>query len=41
LLGDAEVGREDILKPSIGNVSLHELSNGNGVRIANFATSKL
>jgi exonuclease III len=31
LLGDfdAKVGREDILKPSIGNESLHEISNDN------------
>jgi exonuclease III len=31
LLGDfnAKVGREDILKPTIGNYSLHEISNYN------------
>jgi hypothetical protein len=42
LLGDfnAKVGREDILKPTIGNESLHEISNNNGVRVVNFATSK-
>jgi hypothetical protein len=42
LLGDlnAKVGREDISKPTIGNESLHEISNDNGVRLANFATSK-
>jgi hypothetical protein len=42
LLGDfnAEVVREDIVKPIIGNESLHEASNDNGVRVANFATSK-
>ena len=42
LLGDfnEKVGRENIFKPTIGNVSLHQGSNGNGVRIANFATSK-
>jgi hypothetical protein len=34
------VGREDILKPIIGNESLHETSNDNGVRVVNFATSK-
>jgi hypothetical protein len=35
LLGDfnAEAGREDIFKPTIGNESLHETSNGNGVRV--------
>jgi len=36
LLGDvnAKLGREDILKLTVGN------SNDNGVRIVNFATSK-
>jgi endonuclease/exonuclease/phosphatase family metal-dependent hydrolase len=37
---NAKVGREDILKPIIGNKSLHEASNDNGVREVNFATSK-
>jgi hypothetical protein len=37
---DAKVGREDIFKPTIGNESLHETSNGNEVRVVNFATSK-
>jgi hypothetical protein len=38
LLGDynAKVGREDIFKPTIGNESLHEISNDNGVRLVNF-----
>jgi hypothetical protein len=42
LLGDfnAKVGREDIFKPTIGNESLHEISNNNGIRVVNFATSK-
>jgi hypothetical protein len=42
LLGDfnAKVVREDISKPIIGNESLHEASNDNGVRVVNFATSK-
>jgi hypothetical protein len=42
LLGDlnAKVGREDIFKPTIGKESLHEISNDNGVRVINFATSK-
>jgi hypothetical protein len=42
LLGDinAKVGREDIFKQTIGNESLHEISNDNGVRLVNFATSK-
>jgi hypothetical protein len=39
-LGDfnAKVGREDRFKPVIGNESLHEASNDNGVRVVNFAT---
>jgi hypothetical protein len=37
---NAKVGREDIFKPTIGNESLHEISNDNGIRVANFATSK-
>ena len=36
----AKLGREDINKPTIGNMSLHEDSTDNGVRIANFVTSK-
>ena len=42
LLGDfnAKVGRENSFKPTIGNESLHQDSNDNGVRIVNFATSK-
>jgi hypothetical protein len=42
LLGDfnAKVGREDTFKPTIGNESLHEIDNDNGVRVVNFATSK-
>jgi hypothetical protein len=42
LLGDfnAKVGREGIFKPTIGNNSLHEISNDNGVRLVNFARSK-
>jgi hypothetical protein len=41
-MGDfnAKVGREDIFKPIIGSESLHEASNDNRVRAANFATSK-
>jgi len=34
------VGRENILKPTIGNESLHQDSSDNGVRLVNFATSK-
>jgi hypothetical protein len=42
LLGDfgAKAGREDIIKPTIGNESLCEISNDNGVRLVNFATSE-
>jgi hypothetical protein len=42
LLGDfnAKVGREDIFKQTIGNASLHEISNDNVVRLVHFATSK-
>jgi hypothetical protein len=36
----ANAEREDILKPIIGNVSLHEASNDNGVRVVNFSTLK-
>jgi exonuclease III len=37
---NAEVGREDTFKRIIGNESLHEVSNDNGVRVVNFAASK-
>jgi hypothetical protein len=42
LLGDyyIKVGRGDIFKPTIGNESLNEINNDDGMRIANFATSK-
>jgi hypothetical protein len=38
LLGDfnANVGREDIFKPIIGNESLHEAINDNGVSVVKF-----
>ena len=41
LLGDfnAKLGESDILKRTIGTEGLHNYSNGNGVRIVNFATS--
>jgi hypothetical protein len=43
LLGDlyAKVGREDIFKPTIGNESLPEISNDNGVRVVIFATCQI
>jgi hypothetical protein len=37
---NAKVGREYIFKSTVGNESLHQDSNDNGVRIINFATSK-
>jgi hypothetical protein len=42
LLGDfvAKVGKEDIRKPIIGNESLHEVSNDNGISVVSFATSE-
>jgi hypothetical protein len=42
LLGDfnAELGREDIFKPTIWNRSLHEISNGNVVTAVKSDTSK-
>ena len=42
LLGDfnAKLGREDIFKPIIGQESLHQDSNDNGLSLVNFATSK-
>ena len=42
LLGDfnAKVGRENNFKPTIGQKSLHQNNNDNGVRLVNFATSK-
>jgi endonuclease/exonuclease/phosphatase family metal-dependent hydrolase len=42
LLGDfnSKVGRENIVKPTVGKESLHQVSNDNGVRIVNFATLK-
>ena len=42
LLGDfnAKGERENILKPTTGNESLHQDSNGYSARIVNFVTSK-
>jgi len=42
LLGDfnAKVGTGNIFKPTVGNGSLHQDSNDNGIRIVNFVTSK-
>ena len=43
LLGDfnAKVGRQDIFKPIIGQESLHQDRNDNGVRIVKFAHRKI
>jgi hypothetical protein len=32
--------KKDIFNPTIGNESLHEISNDNGVRSVNFDTSR-
>jgi hypothetical protein len=40
LLGDFNAGREDIFKLTIGNESLQEIGNDNGVSLVNLATSK-
>ena len=41
LLGDINAKlREDIFKLTAGNGSFHEVSNGNGVRVVNFATKE-
>jgi hypothetical protein len=37
---NAKVGIEDIFKPTIENEGLHDISNDNGVKVINFATSK-
>jgi hypothetical protein len=37
---NAKVGIKNVLKLAIGNQSLHQDSNDNGVRIVNFATSR-
>jgi hypothetical protein len=38
---NVKVLREDIFKPTVWNESSHEISNDNGVRVVNFATSKI
>jgi hypothetical protein len=37
----AKVDKEDFFKPKIWNESFHVVSNDNGVRVVNFATSKI
>jgi hypothetical protein len=43
LLGglNSKLGREDIFKPTRRNESWHEISNDNGVRVANLAYQKM
>jgi hypothetical protein len=38
---NAKIGREDIFKPKIGNKSLREMSNDNGVRAVNLPHLKI
>jgi hypothetical protein len=38
---NSKVGREDISKPTIGNESLHEISNDNGVRVETLPHPKI
>ncbi|XP_041785866.1 uncharacterized protein LOC121601136 [Anopheles merus] len=42
VIGDfnAQVGREETFKPTIGSFSAHRLTNDNGLRLVNFASSK-
>ena len=42
VLGDfnAKVGCEDIFRPTIGEYSLHNENNDNGVKLISFVTSK-
>jgi hypothetical protein len=35
---NTKVGKDDISKPTIGNVSLHEINNDNAVILVNFTT---
>jgi hypothetical protein len=38
---NTKVGRENIFKPTSGNESIHQDSNDNDIRIANFPTKKI
>jgi hypothetical protein len=38
---NSKLGKEDIFKPKIGNKSLLHHGRNNGVRIVNFAASKI
>jgi hypothetical protein len=35
---NAKAGKEDIFKPTVMNESLHDISNDNKIRVANFVT---
>jgi hypothetical protein len=37
---NAKVGKEDIFNRQLGMKNFHEISNDNGVRLVNYATSK-
>jgi hypothetical protein len=37
----AKGGKEDIFKPAVENRSFYKINNDNGVRVVNFATSKI
>jgi hypothetical protein len=37
---NANVGKEDIFKPTTGNESLHKIIIDNGVTVVNYVTSK-
>jgi hypothetical protein len=43
LLGNfnANLGKEDIFKPTLGNESLREINEDNGVKVKKFATSTI
>jgi hypothetical protein len=38
---DTKVGREEIFKQTVGNEGLDEISDDNGVRVVNFAHSRI
>jgi hypothetical protein len=37
---NAKLGREDIFKPTIRNENLHEISNGNGIKVSTLPHQK-
>jgi hypothetical protein len=38
---NSKLGRDSIFKPTVGNESLHQDGNDNGVRVVTAATSKI